>query len=246
MKRNIILTLLFIQTSLLFASERAFRVERYYPTVSGIAVAWGIPGVNLDFEELDRLGFEEAQKQIDINAVRNYVVDIETNKILDIVQSEDDADFVSFNLGDYHIGNHYSLSLEKLSIQNLNYNVEAIVLVEGYKWSSNFSKLYLIDRNTPVVSTTILNGTELMNKLNQKLKLSITKSNMDLFENGAMNIHTIERTYKEKIGDVNIITLDYSFPKSEENSLEVKVVVKFKYENGVVNPYIISVKQNQI
>nr|BDT29704.1 hypothetical protein BHI3_31700 [Bacteriovorax sp. HI3] len=246
--RNLVIGLVLLftaQTS--FASERAFRIDRFFPVVNGYAVAWGVPGQNLDFEWLDTLTYDQIDQHLDISSVRNFVVDIESNKILTVVGANDEErdEFVVFNVGDTHFGNHYNLSLDKLAIQNLGYDTDAIVLTENFKWSNYVSKILLINRETKDLKTVELKGDETMEVLRKKLRESILPKNIKLFDDASENVTFNETKFLENVGDVNVITFDYSYPKSMENALEVVATVKMKYENGKVIPYILSVKQKQ-
>lgn len=214
--RNLVIGLvLLFTTQTSFAFERAFRVDRLFPVVNGYATAWGVPEQNLDFEWLDTLTYDEVKEQLDISSVRNFVVDLETNKILTTVESNDD--FAVFNIGDVHFGNHYSLSLNKLAIQNTSFDTDFLVLTENYKWSNFVSKILLVNRETRDLKTVELDSQWTMDLLKKKLKESILPKNMPLFEEGSENITFNETKYLENVGEVNVITLDYSYPKSMEN-----------------------------
>lgn len=240
--KSLLIGLVLVLASEAYAFERPFRIDRYYPTVSGYAVAWGVPGKNLDFERLDSLSEDEIEKELDFSSVRNYIVDIQNNQILTTIENDE---MVVFNIAGIHFGNHYSISLDKLAIQNIGYDVDAIGVTENYKWSNNLSKILLVNTSKPMSESAEVDAAYTMNLLREKLKLSILASNMELFENGSENIYKIETKFIENVGDVNVITLDYAFPKQDKNALEVIATVKMKYENGKVTPYILSVKQKQ-
>jgi hypothetical protein len=222
------------------AFERPFRVDRGFSTQKGFAIAWGIPGKNLDFEKLDSLSEGELEKNLDIDSVRNFIVDLQTNEILTIIENEDG--YVTFTVGDLHYGNHYGLSLDQISVSNLSYGVEAIVVTAGYKWSSEVLKVLLVDTNEHKIKTVELDAAPMMNTLREKLKKSILPKNMDLFETGAENLYSIEQRPSPNDGYLNVITLDYAHPK-QEDSLEVVATVKIKYENETLVPYILDVEQ---
>lgn len=245
--RNLVIGLvLFFTAQTSFAFERAFRIDRYFPVTNGYAVAWGIPGKNLDFEWLDTLSYEDVSKEIDIPFVRNFIVDVETNTILTTVGSndEDRDEYVVFNVGDIHFGNHYGVSLNKVAIQNIGYNTDALVITENYKWFDDVSTILLVNRDTRELKTTELDAKFTMELLRKKLRESILPKNLELFEDASESVQ-FEIKFLENVGEVNVITLDYSYPKSMENSLEVAATVKMKYENGKVVPYILAVKQKQ-
>lgn len=242
MKSIITLVILLLSTSI-FAGERAFRVERYYDTANGLAVAWGIPGQNLDFEKLDKMSMEEIEATIDLSKVKNFIVDLETNQIIDTIENED---FVSFNIGGMHFGNHYSVSLDKMRVENFPGSYDMTAVIENYKWSNSVTKIIAVeslDQNQ--IKTTIIDASETFETLHNKLKESILEKNLDLFENGAFNINNMETKFIENVGEVTELSLDYCFPKSDKNALEVIAQVKFKYVQGKIIPFIYSVKQKQ-
>lgn len=242
--KNIILLLAYLMTfNFSQAAERAFRVERYYPTVDGYAIAWGIPGQKLDFEKLDKLSIDEVEKELDYSSVRNFIIDLETNQIIDTIENED---FVMFNIAGMHFGNHYSLSIDKLWIENKPSYSDTILITENFKWSNHPSKILLIDRSDKnELNTVTIDAVETFQLLHQKLKASILPQNMDLFENAASNLNKVEIKFIENVGEVMEFSFDYAYPKSEENSLEVVVQVRLKYDQGKIIPHILKVHQKQ-
>lgn len=239
-----ILTLSFLLLTIsISAKERAFRVERYYPTVSGYAIAWGIPGLELDFEKLDKMSIDEIEKAVDLSAVKNFVVDLETNQIIDTIENED---MVVFNIGNIHFGNHYALSLDKIVIENKPVMADTIMVTEHYKWSNHVAKILMIESSeTNELKTTAIDATETFNLLQKKLRESILDKNIDLFDTGAINLNLVKTKFIPNVGDVMELSFDYSHPKSDENALEVIAQVRFKYVQGKIIPFILSVKQKQ-
>lgn len=225
------------------AAERPFRIDREASNVNGHAIAWGVPGKTFDFEKLDTMTDEEIEKTIDLDAVRNYIVDIQTNQILAVLTNE--SNMAVFNIGNFHYGNHFDLGLHSLTIEKLDYNLQVITLTEYYKWSSDVSKIFVIDSMKPVVKISELDASETMGLLKKKLRLSILKDNLELFDTAAENSNGITSKYVEKIGNLNVFSFDYSYPKQDTNSLKVVATVKMKMENGKIIPYILEVKQNQ-
>lgn len=242
MKKFLIVLAIALSSQISLAAERSFRIDRYYPTVDGYAIAWGIPGMSIDFEKLDQLSSDEIENTIDIGAIRNFIVDMQTNQILTTLINDDAM--VVFNVGDVHYGNHYSVGIEKLAILNVKYDVDTIAVIENYKWFNELSKILLVDRSGPVVKTVELDGNKTMEVMRRKLELSILPSNMELFKKGAENINEVKTDFQNG-EQVNIISFDYSFPKQDRNALQVTATVKMKYENGVVTPYILKVEQSQ-
>ena len=224
------------------AFERPFRIDRYENNSHGYAVAWGIPGTSLNFEKLDTLSDLEIEKVLDFSSIRNYVVDLQTNEILTTIEN---GDMVIFNIGNIHYGNHYNLSIDKLAIQGTGYGIDSLAVIESYKWFNTIPKILLIDTNAVKLKTVEINAAETIKLLKDKLKQAILPINMDLYENGAENFTKIETIFLENNGEVNVISLDYEFPKQDKSALQVIVTVKLKYSNGKIIPYILGVKQNQ-
>lgn len=242
MKKSLVALMAFALFTNSYAVERLFRVDRTSSIVDGYAVAWGIPNQVLDFEKIDALGYEEASKVVEFDRVKNFVVDLQTNAILFEL---DNADFAEFTIGDVRYGNHYRVSLESLAVDNLLYNVEVLGVVENYKWSSDFTKLLVVDRTEPVLKVKELNGLAFSKTIQNAIKKFIKKDNLEVFVNGSKNIESVEGEYTAEYGKISKITLDYSFPKSEENSLRVEAFVKLNYENGQVVPTVFFVTQEQ-
>jgi hypothetical protein len=240
MKSLIIGLALALTSQVSHATERAFRVDSDHPVVSGYAIAWGIPGVNIDFEKLDPLSYEEIEKLLDISSVVNYVVDIEKNKILTTI---DNDEMVDFRIGDTDFGNHYSLWLSKLAVQGVDYETDVISMTESYKWTSSITKIILNnprDLNTQHIE---LDGGLIMKALYDKVKKSILPANMYLYENGAETISNVETKRLASGEEVNVFSFSYEIPKGDEGLLDVVVTTRLKYENGKMTPYVLNVKQ---
>ncbi len=242
MKKACLVLLVLFSINTLMASERFFRVDKTAAITNGYAIAWGVPGKKLDFERLDTLSIDELEKELNFSDIRNFVVDLQTNKILTTIQNED---MVEFTLGDSHYGNHYHLSLSKLSILDQGYEMESLAVVENNKWTSSLSNILLINTSNNKLETTQFDGFELQKQILEKLKLSILDKNIRLFEEGAVYFMENETEYVENVGYVNKIKFDFSIPKSDENSLEVKVAVKLKIIDGKLTPFILKVEQRQ-
>lgn len=239
MKKLIIGAALVLTSLSSFATERAFRIDSTASVVNGLAIAWGIPGVNLDFEKLDALPYEEVEKQVDLNAVRNFIVDIKTNKI---ISTMGDDEMVDFSIAGVSWGNHYSLTLESLAIDNLDPEYRAVVLVQNFKWSNYVSNIYIVNAYSSTTEVKEFDAGYTMDTLRSKLRLSILPKHLNVYDDGAENIYSFKNEYTNA-GKVNVIELDYSFPKEDKPGLEVKATVKMKIENGKVVPYILDVKQ---
>ena len=243
MKKLLIGLSLILATQMTSAAERPFRIDRDASTVNGYAIAWGIPGKSFDFEKLDTMTDEEIEKIIDLDSVKNYVVDIQTNQIITILSGE--YDMAVFHIGNIYYGNHFGLGLNNLAVENLENNQNVTTVTEFYKWSSAVSKILVIDSTDPILKTQELDASDTMDVLKNKLRLSILKKNMDLFDTAAENIYDIKTKFVENVGNVNVFTFDYAHPKQDTNALEVIVTVKMKMENGKIVPYVLDVKQRQ-
>lgn len=242
MKKSILAFIAMALVSNSFALEREFRVDRTSSIVDGYAVAWGIPNVPLDFEKIDALGYDVASETVNFDKVENFVVDLQTNTIL---TNMNNSEFADFTVSDVRFGNHYRVSLETLGVDGLEYNVDALAVIENSKWSSNFSKLLIINRTQLTPFTKVIDGTLFSVSLTNAIKKSITEDNIELFVTGSMNIVSIEKEYIADEGLVSKITLDFTFPRSEENSLKVEALVKLNFHNELILPRVISVTQEQ-
>lgn len=226
-----------------FATARAFRIDNNKTTVNGYAIAWGIPGVNTDFEKLDALTDEEILKELDTSSVVNYIVDIEKNKIITTI---DYNDMVDFRIGTMGFGNHYSLWLSKLAVTGVDYETDVIAMTESFKWNSSITKIILNNSRDISSKHTEIDGGLVMHELIEKVKKSILPANLHLFEDGSENITSVETKRLDSGEEVNVFKFSYEIPKGDDGLLEVETTVRLKYENGKMTPYVLAIKQNKI
>lgn len=220
-------------------NERDFRIDQDASIYRGYAIAWGIPGRPLDFEKLDNMSDEEILKFIDKEEVRNFIVRIKDNKILATL----DSDMVDYHLGNYHVGNHFTLELSSLVIAGVTSSMDQLVVISNYKWSSELSKIMILDRYNPgkvaQYSTDEMNDEILM-----QMRTLIKRENMSLFDNGEINIGDIESVVVNN-KEVNKISYNFAIPKSEGKTLDIVATIKLSLVNGKIVPKVILIKQSK-
>jgi hypothetical protein len=235
-----ILTVIFFQSANAF--EREFRVDRSSSVSNGYAIAWGIPGTKLDFEELDKMPSEDIYTFVDSHNIANYVVDLQTNKI---ISSLDNSQFAELNIGLTHIGNYFDIGLEKLEVENAGVNIEAMAVVYNYKWANEFKKVLLIDSNEINLTAKEVSVESLNIDLQKKIGKFIKKENVHLFNDGAVNLNEVKPFFINQDGNANKFSFDYAIPKSEEKTLRVEAVVKLKLADDKIEVSVVSVTQKQ-
>lgn len=226
------------------AFERPFRIDEATDILKTYAVAWGVPGVNLDFEALDLLTEDELYKELDTDLVRNYVVDIPSNKILKVIEQESEMNTVRFSVGPVFFGNHYNVTLSDLAVEANGYD-DALAVVEEYKWTSDLSSILLISRSNNQVKSLDINPKEMMDDLRSKVNKMISKKDLTLIEERAETFST--EVKEEKKGQdyirYNEMRLSYDVPKSDKGTISLLLKVKIKYVNGKLVPQILSLKK---
>ncbi len=238
MNKLVLASLVVLSSMNAMAAARDFRINRDAIASGGYAVAWGIPGEKIDFES-----FEADEKQVNefidskTDKVRNYLVDLESEKILlDITDSDDGM--VDFRLGNYHVGNHYNISVQRLEIASLpGYNSEAIAVIENNKWANYLSHVVIVDRDQN--QKVVLNATDLDVKIKAEITKKLSKKEKDMYEAGAVNI-SLQSTFLEKVGVVNVVSLDSDIPKSDKPGIEIKAYVTLAYKNGSIEVKVLS------
>ncbi|MGZ3787168.1 MAG: hypothetical protein ACXVLQ_01525 [Bacteriovorax sp.] len=240
MKSFFLLSSLILTMTSAMASEREFRIDHSKNVSNGYAIAWGIPNQLTDFEKLDQSSEEEIRKFIDTANVANFLVDIETNSILAKVDSEE----VDYTIGNYHIGNHFSLDVDSLSVDGTCSSCESVAVIESQKWSSGIKSLEIVDRTTGVKIIKSLNDFKVDNLIKEEIGKKIKgKKALALFREGAPTLTNIERKFITKIGEVNKISYNFSIPKSDEAGLDVDALVKLSVVNEELKVEVLSIKQ---
>jgi hypothetical protein len=220
---------------------REFRVNTFdYSVKDGYAIAWGIKGELLDFEKLENASDEEISKIISNPNLANYVVDLRRNKILSVY---DDGEMVEIDI-DHRYGNHYQLMLyNSFIVENLPNNLKVSpTVVSGIKWWSAISEVLLIDEDKKD-NVTPADLSDFDNILDAQIKPKLTKKNLEIYEDGAGQIESIETvTFKNKV--YNEIKYTYDIPKTDIY-FTLRAIVEVRYENGKLIPKLISMTQKK-
>lgn len=238
MRKYVLASLVFLSGLSAFAGAREFRINRGSISPDGYAIAWGIPGQQLDFEALEAT---EASTDKFINEniekVRNYLVDLETNKILLNMENED-AEFVEFNLGGTHIGNHYHIDVKSIYVEGEGWNSDAIAIIENNKWSNALSHVVIVNRESGVKVTL---DAQIHQQIVDTIRAKLNKTQRDKFDKGAVTLN-IEETSLDKVGNVNLVTLESNIPKSDEDGITVRSYVKLLLKGGKIEVQALSVR----
>ncbi|WP_142694599.1 hypothetical protein [Bdellovibrio sp. NC01] len=238
MRKYVLASLVFLSGLNAFAGAREFRINRGSISPDGYAIAWGIPGQQLDFEALEATE-ESTEKFINenIDKVHNYVVDLETNKIL-LDLGNGDGEFVEFSLGGTHIGNHYHIDVKPMYIEGEGWNSDAVAIIENTKWANNLSHTLIVNRESGVKVTL---DAKINDQLIAAIRAKLSKAQQEKFDKGAVNM-TIEETSLDKVGNVNLVTLESYIPKSEEDGIVVKAYVKLVLKAGKIEIQALSAR----
>lgn len=222
------------------ASERQFRIDHNKSVKHGYAIAWGIPGQLIDFEKLDQSSDEEIVNFINTADVSNYLVDIETNSILKVVTSED----VDYNLGGYHIGNHFGLNVDYLAVGGLCNSCDAAIIIQEGKWANGILSLEIMERKkeTRIIKSFDDFAVEALLKSELRKKIKGKKA-LELFDKAASTMTSIETGIYDKGVEVNKISLNFSIPKSDDPGLDVEALVKLSLVNSKLEITVLSVRQ---
>lgn len=226
------------------ASVREFRVNNTTDSKMGYAIAWGVPGLSFDFEKLDLGTEDEINNFVETQNITNYVVDLKTNTILSHIKN----DLKEFSIGTINYGNHFSLSLERLTIEGLtavSYQIDAVAVVENYKWSNNLSSILLVDHSQLTLKVTELDGTTIENDIKAQIKNKISQSNQKIFNEGATTLTSIESVIINNYDEINKMNYTIEIPKSDGKLLFLEVLVKLTYTNGKLTTKVVSFKQKQ-
>lgn len=241
--KTVLMSLAFVLSlSTAQAFERPFRIDQNTDIVKTYAIGWGVPGTNLDFEVLDLLSEDDLYKVLDTDLVRNYVVDIPSNKILKVIDDqENEMSSVRFSVGSINYGNHYNVALANLAIEGSGYE-DALAVVQEYKWTNNLSYILLVNRDNNYVKSLEINPSEMMNDLRNKVSKMLSKKELALLEERVETLYTEVKATKngEKYNEMR---LTYDLPKSDEKMISLVLKVKIKYVNGKLVPQVLSLKK---
>ncbi len=235
--KNFVIIFCFLFSVSLFADERDFRIIRYSITKNAYAIAWGVKNKKTDFEALDVKTENEINEFIEKSFLVNYVVDIETNKIL----SEIKSDGTEFTIAGNRYGNHFSLNLLPVHIEGLSQDEEPLVLMENWKWSNSLKDLLIINRKDDIKLTYELDNNKFDAIVKSEIKKHLkTSEEIDLFENGAATISNLTHAFLVGAGDVTKLDLWIGKPKTAGPALYIEVSFKAKIENNLPQVEIIS------
>ncbi|MBC7712258.1 MAG: hypothetical protein H7177_02905 [Rhizobacter sp.] len=239
MKKLAVIIALVLSTTALMASEREFRINKGSVAENGYAIAWGVPGKKVDFEALDKSSEEEISKFLESSTIVNYLVDLETNKILSTLDSEE----AEYSIAGQRYGNHFHIGLEKLEIDGIGYDLDAVAIIENWKWSNSITDLIIINKENNDVNISLDMKD---NKFNSLVMNAVSKglkkpAEIDMLANGAVSINDLHNEYLENIGSVVKLSISSEIPKGEEPVLEVEATIQVTMVNGAPSVKLISI-----
>ncbi|WP_413578310.1 hypothetical protein ACLVWU_07185 [Bdellovibrio sp. HCB290] len=223
--KNLILFVAMTLVSLnAFSAAREFRINGYSAN-DGYAIAWGIPGKLIDFEEVEKDEEKVSELWTEMSSMRNYLVDLQTNQILATITEEPD-EFVAIRLGGMGT-NHFSMNT--LSLGNYytkNDECEIVGVFESFKWSTSLSSVFVISKKTlqPVVVKRI---NDLDDRMLAAAKAALTPAQVAQFDKGAVFTSIKEAGYDEQAQEMYQITWESSVPKSMDDPM-VTVTARLK------------------
>ncbi|MDD4972764.1 MAG: hypothetical protein PHY93_00355 [Bacteriovorax sp.] len=227
-----------LSTSTLFATEREFRINKNSATKNGYAIGWGIPGEKLDFEALDMKTDDEIQQFITTSNVVNYLIDLHTDSILYIIKSQG----LDYTIGNIHVGNFFALSLAPILFDNLDFEQEAVALIENWKWDNQITNLFIFDRSQGIKTILNLNEGQFDKLVKTEIAKNLKDPELDLFTNGATVMTQIKGDVLNNAGNVSIFSLNSSTPKTDGPELDLEATIQFTLENESVLVKLISLK----
>jgi hypothetical protein len=230
--------IVFISSSTLFAAEREFRINKNSATKNGYAIGWGIPGEKIDFEALDIKSDDEIQQFIATSNIVNYVVDLQTDSILYTIKSEG----LDFTIGNIHVGNYFGLSLAPIFFDNLDFEQEAIALIENWKWDNSMTNLFIFDRAQGIKTILNLNDGQFDKLIKVEIAKNLKIPELDIFTNGATVMTEVKSDVLNNIGYVSIFSLYSSYPKTDGPGLDLEATLQFTLVNQTVSAKVISIK----
>jgi hypothetical protein len=224
-----------------FATEREFRINGL-TALEGFAIAWGVPGEKIDFEKLDNEPEEVIREFIDNSKVVNYLIDLEHNKIISTLTA--DGDYVDYSIGNYHVGNHFSLSLAKpLAIAGLpDHYVPIPSIVTSMKWESSIREEILFLDTVEKDQLHSIQAVGLNDQIQSQIRAKIkSKNNIKIFDVAAIDLYDL-KTIQNSSDLLNEMHFIYSIPKTDD-SFEVKAIVKLEYKNQTIIPRVVSIQE---
>lgn len=221
MKKILIILGLFLLTQASYARTRWYRINPETVTPDGLAIAWGVRDVPVDFETI-----EQSDESIDAflkkydNMFVNYLVDVEREIILSEIPSQ------SFfgRIGNYSLGNHYSVTMLKIpDVPGLGENQTAILLSQNWKWDNFFSDAFIIEK-TPR-STSLIKHFDLKDVFRDEINKKLNWVQRQTLYNKAL-IYRLEKLDGEQFIKLFV---DGSIPKCTENceTISIDATVEF-------------------
>ncbi len=220
--------ILFMAMSLIslnaFSAAREFRVNGYSAN-DGYAIAWGVPGKLIDFEEVEKDEEKVSDLWNQVSSMRNYLVDLQTNKILATMREEPD-ELVAISLGGM-VTNYYSIALQSLGdYHKKNCECEIVGALETFKWGSSLSSVFVISKKDlqPVVVKRI---NDLEDRILAAAKATLTPAQVKQFEKGVIDINIKKAGDDAQARNYYRISWESSVPKSTTDAL-VTVTARLK------------------
>lgn len=234
--KTIILCLVLSLVSLsVFAKEREFRVNKNIPTANGYAIAWGIPGVLVDFEKIDEMTSEEFAASYNVESFKNFLVDLERNTIVHTLDLKDFPAALTLSADKYSYGSY--LALKSINLNDNNSNYEVLVTSALQRWHTEELE-FIILKNGKVEQ--ILKASDVIRGVERQLKKRIGIEAHGYIELGARVVILGNTVSVDGQGLLNAIKLTYHFPYSDESTLILDTLVKFEYKNGKLLTKLVS------
>lgn len=217
---------------------KEFRINKGTQTKDGYAVAWGIPGIKLDFEYLDKLPENEKYKFLENNNLKNFIVDVHNHKIITTIIDEE---LVKGSLEDYNFGAYFSMHLEQVEINGID--KKGLLVFSNYKHGNSISKFILLNANDPIV----IEGELIKTQLRDQIEDLLTPNNRDFFRNSTETITEIRSKYLNgKFSKYNYIHFSYAIPHGNGDGLEVVAKTSFTFKNNKIEVKVHSITQENI
>ena len=237
--------------SALEGGERLFRVNRRSISADGYAIAWGVRDKKIDFEALDLKSEAEITDFENKSKIVNYVVELENNTIL--AELKNDDELLDYRIAGTRHGNHFSVGTKAITINNLDYDSDAFVVIQNYKWGNEIKNLFIVKRaDNGGVSTTLNLGDGKFDKLlsDAILKDLRKKDQAQFFKDGSNTIQKIEPiNFTSKKGDnktiikATQITIGTEIPKSADGKeLIVQAIVDIELVGDTVTLDVLSIE----
>lgn len=216
MKKILIILGLFLLTQTSYARTRWYRINPETVTSDGLAIAWGVRDVPVDFEAVEQTdeSIEAFLNKYD-NMFVNFLVDVERETILSEIPSQ------SFfgRLGNYSLGNHYSVTMVKLQdVPGLGENQSAILLSQNWKWDNFFSDVFIIEKNSR--TTTLKKHYDLKDVFRDEINKKLNWVQRQTLYNKAL-LYNIDKSEGERIYKLSVSGY---IPKCTESCETISIV----------------------